>query len=66
MITQPISSDLAAAARSYLDAFGHPVPDAVLERAATRPGPLLLEVRQAIALQRPIKSWLEMARGGSV
>jgi hypothetical protein len=64
MIAFPISDELAAATKSYLNAFGHPVPDEVIERSATRAGPLLLEIRQAIALQRPVKSWLERSRNG--
>jgi len=66
MITFQISDELAAATRSYLNAFGHPVPDEVIERSATRAGPLLLEIRQAIALQRPVKSWLARSRSGPI
>ena len=66
MFKFPIPDELAAATRSYLHAFGHPVPDDVIERSAMRAGPLLLEIRQAIALQRPIKSWLERSRTGSI
>jgi hypothetical protein len=58
MILVHVPADLAAAARSYLSAFGHPVPDEVLEMFAKRPGPLLLEIRQAVSLQRPVKGWL--------
>ena len=64
MITFPISDGLAAATKSYLHAFGHPVPDEIIERYATRAGPLLREIRQAIALQRPVKSWLDRSRSG--
>ncbi len=66
MFKFPIPDVLAAATTSYLHTFGHPVPDDVIERSATRAGPLLLEIRQAIALQRPIQSWLERSRSGSV
>jgi len=58
MIPVPVPPELAAAAQSYLVAFGHPVPDEVIEMLATRPGPLLLEIRQAVLLQRPVKAWL--------
>jgi len=58
MIAIPISDELATATRSYLQTFGHPVPDEVIERFATRQGPLLFEVRQAISQQRPVKAWL--------
>jgi len=64
MITYPISDELATATRSYLKAFGHPVPDEIIERYATRCGPLLLEIRQAVAMQRPVKSWIGRPRSG--
>jgi hypothetical protein len=57
MITIQVPADVAAACRSYLSAFGHPVPDEVIEMFASRPGPLLLEIRQAVSLQRPVKAW---------
>jgi hypothetical protein len=38
------------------------VPDEILETFATRPGPLLLEIRQAVSLQRPVKAWLARSR----
>jgi hypothetical protein len=57
MITVQVPADLAVACRSYLSAFGHPVPDEVIEMFASRPGPLLLEIRQAVSLQRPVKAW---------
>jgi len=66
MIAVQVPTELASAARSYLGAFGHPVPDEVIEMFATRPGPLLLEIRQALALQRPIKGWLARSRGGPI
>jgi len=62
MIPIQIPAELATAARSYLSAFGHPVPDDVLEMFASRPGPLLLEIRQAVALLRPVKGWLARSR----
>jgi hypothetical protein len=65
MIAIQVSDELATATRSYLQAFGHPVPDEVIEKFATRPGPLLLEIRQAVSLQRPVQAWLTRSRGGS-
>jgi hypothetical protein len=62
MIAVQVSDQLAAAANSYLKAFGHPVPDEIIEMFASRDGPLLLEIRQAIALERPIKAWLARSR----
>ena len=64
MIPTQLPTDLATALRSYLHAFGHPVPAEVIEMYASRSGPLLLEIRQAIALQRPVKAWLERSRVG--
>jgi hypothetical protein len=62
MIAVQVSDQLAAATHSYLKTFGHPVPDEILEMFAWRDGPLLLEIRQAIALQRPVKAWLARSR----
>lgn len=62
MIAAHVSDQLATATHSYLKAFGHPVPDEILEMFASRDGPLLLEIRQAIALQRPVKAWLARSR----
>lgn len=62
MLLIHVPAELAAASRSYLNAFGHPVPDDILEMFATRPGPLLLEIRQAVSLQRPVKAWLARSR----
>jgi hypothetical protein len=57
MITIQVPAAVATACKSYLSAFGHPVPDEVIEMFASRPGPLLLEIRQAVSLQRPVKAW---------
>jgi hypothetical protein len=62
MIAAQVSDQLATAANSYLKTFGHPVPDEIIEMFASRDGPLLLEIRQAIALERPIKAWLARSR----
>jgi hypothetical protein len=64
MITMQVPGELATAARSYLAAFGHPVPDEIIEMFAGRPGPLLLEIRQAVTMQQPIKAWLARSRLG--
>ena len=64
MILAQVPPGLAAAARSYLTAFGHPVPDEILEMYAGRPGPLILEIRQAVTLQRPVKAWLSKSSVG--
>ena len=52
-----LSDDLTRALITYQDAFGHAVPDEVVEMFATRSGPLMLEIRQAIALQKPVRAW---------
>ena len=57
MISIQLPTDLATALRSYLQAFGHPVPAEVIEKYSTRSGPLLLEIRQAVSLQRPVRAW---------
>lgn len=64
MITTQVPGELSSAARSYLAAFGHPVPDEIIEMFAARPGPLLLEIRQAVSLQRPVKAWLARSQLG--
>jgi hypothetical protein len=64
MTPTQLPTDLTTALQAYLQAFGHPVPAEVIEMYATRSGPLLLEIRQAIALQRPVKAWLERSRVG--
>jgi hypothetical protein len=63
-LAQPLPTQLTTALQAYQQAFGHPVPAEVIEMYATRSGPLLLEIRQAIALQRPVKAWLERSRVG--
>jgi hypothetical protein len=64
MILIQVPETLATAMRSYLQSFGHPVPDEVVEMFAARPGPLLMEIRQAIALQRPVKAWQTRSTAG--
>jgi len=66
MILLQVPVELAAAARSYLAAFGHPVPGDALEMFVTRPGPLQLDIRQAVALMRPVKGWLARSQTRSV
>lgn len=51
------SDELAEAAAAYREALGHPVPSEVVQMFATRPGPLLLEIRQALALHRAVAGW---------
>ncbi len=49
---------LSVAAADYRREMGHVVPAEVLQMFAMRPGPLIVEIRQAIALNRPVKAWL--------
>lgn len=64
MIPSRLPGDLTAALDAYLQAFGHPVPPEVIEIYARRSGPLLLEIRQALALHRPVKAWLTRSKAG--
>lgn len=64
MIPTQLPADLTTALDTYLRTFGHPVPAEVIEMYARRSGPLLLEIRQALALQRPVKAWLTRSRVG--
>ena len=58
----PISANLAAALRAYDAAFGHPVPVEIIDKYVDRCGPLLLEIRQAVALRQPVKAWLARSK----
>lgn len=64
MTPTQLPTDLSTALDAYLQTFGHPVPAEVIEMYATRSGPLLLEIRQALALERPVKAWLARSRAG--
>ncbi len=52
-----VPEPLAAVVAAYREALGHPVPVEVVQMFALRPGPLILEIRQAIALGRPVAGW---------
>jgi hypothetical protein len=64
MNTQPPDDELASAMRTYATTFGHAVPDEVVEMFARRSWMLISEIRQAIALRRPVRGWQERARNG--
>ncbi len=53
----PVTADLAAALRAYQTAFGHEVPVEIVDKYAGRCGPLMLEIRQAVALRQPVQAW---------
>ena len=56
------SNSLSDAASAYRDTFGHNVPTEVLQLFAQRPGPLVMEIRQALALHKPVPAWLARSR----
>ncbi len=53
-----VSDPLAEVVAAYREALGHPVPPEVVQMFSLRPGPLILEIRQAIALGRPVAGWV--------
>lgn len=53
----PVPAELAAALLRYYDAFGHEVPSEIVDKYVSRCGPLLLEIRQAVALRQPVPAW---------
>jgi hypothetical protein len=57
-----VPESLAAATAAYSQAFGHAVPLDVVESFAYRPGPLMMEIRQAVALKKPVPAWLARSR----
>ena len=61
-IGAPLPANLAAALRAYQSAFGHEVPGDIVDRYAGRSGPLLMEIRQAVALGRPVEAWLARSK----
>jgi hypothetical protein len=61
-IGAPVSANLAAALRAYHLAFGHEVPTEIVDKYAGRCGPLMLEIRQAVALRQPVQAWLARSK----
>ena len=53
------SSSLQQAMELYRRTFGHGVPAQVAALYGSQPGPLLVEIRQAIALARPVPAWIK-------
>lgn len=58
----PVTPHLAAALRAYQLAFGHEVPSDIVDKYASRSGPLLMEIRQAVALGKPVPAWLARSK----
>jgi hypothetical protein len=56
------SNDVSVAAAAYCNRFGHRVPIEVRRLFALRPAPLVMEIRQAIALGRPVPGWRALSR----
>jgi hypothetical protein len=54
--------ELSVAAAAYRQVFGHGVPTDVLQMFVQRPGPLLMEIRQAVALRKPVPGLLARSR----
>lgn len=61
-IGAPVSANLAAALRAYQLAFGHEVPTDIVDKYAGRSGPLMLEIRQAVELRKPVQAWLARSK----
>ncbi len=61
-IGAPVTANLAAALRAYHVAFGHEVPAEIVDKYAGRCGPLMLEIRQAVALRQPVEAWLARSK----
>jgi hypothetical protein len=60
--TLAIPDILDAEMRAYWQAFGHCVPSRVVAMYVGRPGPLVQEIRQAVALGRPVGAWLAQSK----
>lgn len=58
----PLPENLVSQLDAYVRAFGHGVPSDVVRAYAGRPGPLILEIKQAVALQRPVPAWLTRSK----
>ena len=57
-----VSDDLSSALSAYRHTFGHSVPADVVRLFSLRVGPLVMEIRQAIALGKPVPAWLARSR----
>ena len=57
-----VPENLAAATAAYRQTFGHAVPSEVLQMFASRPAALMMEIRQAVALNKPVPAWRERSR----
>ena len=57
-----LPANLAAALRAYQTAFGHEVPRDIVDKNVGRSGPLMLEIRQAVELRKPVQAWLARSK----
>lgn len=62
ILPAPPVTELQRAMDAYRQMFGHAVPGTVSMLFSSQPGPLLMEIRQAIALGRPVPAWGVHAR----
>lgn len=62
VVPAPPVSELQRAMDAYRQTFGHAVPGTVSMLFSQQPGPLLMEIRQAIALGRPVPAWRVYAK----
>ena len=53
---------LQSAIAAYSRVFGHDVPASVISMFTSQPGPLLNEIRQAIASGHPPPAWRDHAK----
>ncbi|MGQ0429451.1 MAG: hypothetical protein ACT4UQ_05935 [Gammaproteobacteria bacterium] len=60
--SEPVPAGLSAALRTYYAAFGHEVPAEIVAKYATRCGPLMLEIRQAVELRKPVPAWFARSK----
>jgi hypothetical protein len=61
-LAYPVPDELATALAAYRNQFGHAVPAEVVQLYAVRVGPLVMEIRQAVALRKPVPAWLARSR----
>lgn len=61
-MTSTAESRLHEALDTYRSTFGHAVPAEVTTMFSRHPGPLLVEIRQAIALGRAVPAWEKLSR----
>jgi hypothetical protein len=61
----PVNDELSAALLRYASAFGHSVPNEIIEMFSNRSWLLMNEIRQAVELHRPVPAWLARSKNGA-